>query len=83
MGPTWTSFEVSWRLKKRKKKGRLVGDGLPRLLTATEFVSRVVQFEVDRVAKEDGLTKRRSMRDERAVALAEWKRLDEERKDMQ
>jgi hypothetical protein len=61
----------------------LVGDGLPRLLTATEFVSRVVQFEVDRVAKEDGLTKRRSMRDERAVALAEWKRLDEERKDMQ
>ncbi|KAJ6593782.1 hypothetical protein B0H19DRAFT_903230, partial [Mycena capillaripes] len=27
-----------------KKKGRLVGDGLPRLLTSKEFVRRVTEF---------------------------------------
>jgi hypothetical protein len=75
-------LEAQEEKKKKKKKGRLVGDGLPRLLTAAAFVNRVVQFEADKVQKAADLVQRRSVREERAMALVEWKRLDDERKDM-
>lgn len=35
--------------KKKKTKGRLVGDGLPRLLLSSAFVKRVVEFHDDTV----------------------------------
>jgi hypothetical protein len=68
--------------KKKKKKGHLVGDGLPCLLTAAAFVDRVVQFEADKARKEADLVHRKSVREVRTIALVEWKRLDDERKDM-
>ncbi|KAJ6549852.1 hypothetical protein B0H19DRAFT_850593, partial [Mycena capillaripes] len=67
--------------KNRKKKGRLVGDGLPRLLTAREFVRRVEEFEKNATEKAAGLEKRKASRLEKADALKEWKVLDDERKE--
>ncbi|KAI6041987.1 hypothetical protein EDC04DRAFT_2892503 [Pisolithus marmoratus] len=43
--------------EQKKRRGKLVGDGLPRLLTGDEFYSRVVEFE----------------REERAEEMAVWK----------
>ncbi|KAJ7890342.1 hypothetical protein B0H13DRAFT_1602433 [Mycena leptocephala] len=67
--------------KNRKKKGRLVGDGLPRLLTAREFVRRVEEFEKNATEKAAALEQRKVTRLEKADALKDWKALDEERKE--
>ncbi|KAJ7231775.1 hypothetical protein C8J57DRAFT_1146804, partial [Mycena rebaudengoi] len=66
--------------KKAKKKGRLVGDGMPRLLTSTEFARRVVAFNEEAQAKQAELVKRKATRAERHDAMAEWKALEQERK---
>ncbi|KAF7326341.1 HTH CENPB-type domain-containing protein [Mycena sanguinolenta] len=63
------------------KKGRLVGDGLPRLLTARDFVNRVAEFERDAAAKAEELQKRKANREERGEALKRWKELDDQRKE--
>ncbi|KAJ7819241.1 hypothetical protein B0H13DRAFT_1661490 [Mycena leptocephala] len=63
------------------KKGRLVGDGLPRLLTARDFVRRVAEFEQDTAEKAEALNKRKATREERSGALKEWKVLDDQRKE--
>ncbi|KAF8143177.1 hypothetical protein K438DRAFT_1477735, partial [Mycena galopus ATCC 62051] len=60
--------------KIEKKKGRLVGDGLPRLLTSREF------FEQNARDKEEGLKQRKASREEKTAALKEWKVLDDTRK---
>lgn len=62
------------------KKGRLVGDGLPRLLTARDFVRRVTEFEHDTAEKAEALMKRKVTREEKNEAMKEWKVLDDERK---
>jgi hypothetical protein len=67
--------------KNKKKKGRLVGDGLPRLLTAREFVRRVAEFEKTATEKATALEQRKATRAEKAEAMKEWKMLDEERKE--
>ncbi|KAJ7438774.1 hypothetical protein B0H11DRAFT_1689936, partial [Mycena galericulata] len=67
--------------KKAKKSGRLVGDGLPRLLTSTEFVRRVVAFHEAAEAKEAELLQRKATRTERSEAMNEWKELERVRKD--
>ncbi|KAF7368486.1 HTH CENPB-type domain-containing protein [Mycena venus] len=67
--------------KNKKKKGRLVGDGLPRLLTAREFVRRIEEFEKNATEKAAALEQRKATRLEKADALKGWKVLDEERKE--
>ncbi|KAJ7125767.1 hypothetical protein C8R43DRAFT_898129 [Mycena crocata] len=67
--------------KKAKKKGRLVGDGMPRLLTSTDFVRRVVAFHDAAAEKEAELSKRKATRAERSEAMAEWKELERVRKE--
>ncbi|KAJ7127468.1 hypothetical protein C8R43DRAFT_832917, partial [Mycena crocata] len=67
--------------KNRKKKGRLVGDGLPRLLTARAFVRRVEEFEKTATEKAAALEQRKATRVEKADAMKEWKVLDDERKE--
>ncbi|KAF8174027.1 hypothetical protein K438DRAFT_1610299, partial [Mycena galopus ATCC 62051] len=67
--------------KKAKKNGRLLGDGMPRLLTSNEFVRRVEAFHKAAEKKEAELTKRRATKIERSEALAEWKKLEDIRKE--
>lgn len=68
--------------KKRKGKegGKLVGDGLPRLLSGDDFYERVVEFEhvQKKVAAEKQM--RKDTREKRAEALATWKCLENKRK---
>ncbi|KAJ7904145.1 hypothetical protein B0H13DRAFT_1507474, partial [Mycena leptocephala] len=66
--------------KSGKKKGRLVGDGLPRLLTSREFVRRVTEFEKSAREKEEGLKQRKADREEKSAAMKEWKELNDARK---
>ncbi|KAJ7910323.1 hypothetical protein B0H13DRAFT_1615782 [Mycena leptocephala] len=66
---------------KKKKKGRLVGDGLPRLLMAREFVRRVAEFEEKATEKATALEQRKATRAEKSEALKQWKILDDERKE--
>ncbi|KAJ7759015.1 hypothetical protein DFH07DRAFT_1024091 [Mycena maculata] len=66
--------------RKKKTKGRLVGDGLPRLLTSAAFVERVIAFHNTAAKKAVELENRKVARVERAAAMAEWKELDTTRK---
>ncbi|KAJ7861104.1 hypothetical protein B0H14DRAFT_3619951 [Mycena olivaceomarginata] len=63
------------------KKGRLVGDGLPRLLTWREFVQRVTEFEQAAREKAESLQKRKATREEKSEAMKRWKVLDDQRKE--
>jgi hypothetical protein len=56
-----------------KKKGKLVGDGLPRLLTGDEFHNRVVEHEKATVEEDMVREERRKLRDERTEVLGPWK----------
>ncbi|KAF8208123.1 hypothetical protein K438DRAFT_1500145, partial [Mycena galopus ATCC 62051] len=51
------------------KKGRLVGNGLPRLLTARDFVNRVAEFEQDATKKAEELQQRKATRQEKMKVL--------------
>ncbi|KAJ7468837.1 hypothetical protein B0H11DRAFT_1732033 [Mycena galericulata] len=62
--------------KKKKRKGRLVGDGMPRLLTSTEFVRRVEAFHKESEVKEAELAKRKATWAERNDGLVKWKALE-------
>jgi hypothetical protein len=66
--------------KKSKKKGRLVGDGMPRLLTSKDFVRRVVAFQKAAEEKEAEMKKRRATKAERSTAMSQWKELEKARK---
>ena len=78
----WISEQLAAQdeAKKARKGGRLVGDGLPRLLTGDEFYQRVVDHEraavQDKVANEN----RRKQKEQRSALLAEWKEVEEARK---
>ncbi|KAF8207773.1 hypothetical protein K438DRAFT_1464265, partial [Mycena galopus ATCC 62051] len=63
------------------KKERLVGDGLPRLLTSRDFVQRVAEFGQAATDKAEALQKRKATRDEKSEAMKKWKVLDDERKE--
>jgi hypothetical protein len=69
--------------KKRRgnKKGRLVGDGLPRLLTSRDFVRQVAEFEQAATEKAEALERRKVTREEKSDALKRWKLLDDQRKE--
>ncbi|KAF7319606.1 hypothetical protein HMN09_00301000 [Mycena chlorophos] len=66
--------------RKRKASGRLVGDGLPRLLTSKEFVDRVTAFKEAAEKKKAELASRKASATERKTLMSEWKKLDDERK---
>ncbi|KAJ7593197.1 hypothetical protein C8J56DRAFT_780498 [Mycena floridula] len=66
--------------KKKRSKQRLVGDGLPRLLTAENFVQRVIQFQKAAEKKAEELELRKETREEKKKAMDEWKKLDDARK---
>ncbi|KAJ7362779.1 hypothetical protein DFH08DRAFT_1025194 [Mycena albidolilacea] len=75
----WGQLAAQEKKKTDKKKGRLVGDGLPWLLTSREFVRRVTEFEKNAREKE-GLKQRKADREEKSTAMKEWKELDDARK---
>ncbi|KAJ7438902.1 hypothetical protein B0H11DRAFT_1752326 [Mycena galericulata] len=66
--------------RKKKAKGRLVGDGLPRLLTSADFVERVIAFHDAAKQKAADLETRKATRNERSSAMEEWKALEADRK---
>ncbi|KAI6019098.1 hypothetical protein EDC04DRAFT_2576127 [Pisolithus marmoratus] len=67
--------------EQKKRRGKLVGDGLPRLLTGNEFYSRVVEFERSAADEELERRSRQKRREERAEEMAVWKAAEVERRE--
>jgi hypothetical protein len=65
----------------RKKGTRLVGDGLPRMLTGDVFVAQVITHENAMEAEAREKEMRAKRRAERSEELAHWKREEIERKE--
>lgn len=67
--------------QKKKRKGQLNGDGLPKLLTGDEFYMRVVEhekaLEQDKVDREN----RQKQWEEQSQLMASWKEADEAQKE--
>ena len=67
--------------QKKKRKGQLNGDGLPKLLTGNEFYMRVVEhekaLEQDKVDREN----RQKQWEEQSQLMASWKEADEAQKE--
>ena len=78
----WISEQLAAQdeAKKARKEGRLVGDGLPRLLTGDEFYQRVVDHERAAVQDKVANKNRRKQKEQRSALLAEWKEVEEARK---
>lgn len=68
------------KASKKKGSGKLLGDGLPRCLTADEFFSKVQEFTEKQVQDELAKARRMEERDQHASAIAVWKQLTKERK---
>ncbi|THU82179.1 hypothetical protein K435DRAFT_591595, partial [Dendrothele bispora CBS 962.96] len=66
--------------KKRVSKARLMGDGMPKLLTSKEFISRVDAFTREAEEKEQALQKRQANKGEIAEAKRKWQELIEGQK---
>ncbi|KAF8234779.1 hypothetical protein L208DRAFT_1376749 [Tricholoma matsutake] len=66
--------------KKRKQKGHLVGNGLPRLLTSQKFVACIVEFHNNVMATAEAVKKRKASWEERTGAMNEWKLLEKKHK---
>ncbi|KAG0691734.1 hypothetical protein DFH29DRAFT_769336, partial [Suillus ampliporus] len=64
----------------KKRGGKLMGDGLPQLLSSDEFYERVVEAETEQRRAADEKRTRQQEQENRAEALAAWKKLEEERK---
>ena len=60
--------------------GKLVGDGLPRLLSGDEFYERVVDFTDRQKRTEREKAERKEARVGRVEVMKEWHTADEERK---
>ncbi|KIM81675.1 hypothetical protein PILCRDRAFT_8369 [Piloderma croceum F 1598] len=66
--------------KETKGKGKLVGNGLPCLLSGDVFYERVVDAEVGQRREEREKVVRKGLREQRAEVLAEWKKQQDTRK---
>ncbi|KLO14686.1 hypothetical protein SCHPADRAFT_813887, partial [Schizopora paradoxa] len=64
----------------KKGSGKLVGDGLPRLLTADDFVERVRAFVDRQLAEAAEKERMRTKKDAYAIALQQWNEGEELRK---
>ncbi|KAJ8592234.1 hypothetical protein M405DRAFT_695312, partial [Rhizopogon salebrosus TDB-379] len=60
--------------------GKVLGDGLPRLLSGDEFYERVVEFEEGQTRAATEKRTRAEERKRHAEALADWKKLEGARK---
>lgn len=67
--------------KNPKAKGRLLGDGLPRLLTGDEFTQKTQEHEEYQLAKQAEKERRKAARNNYAEQVNERKRLCAERKE--
>ncbi|KAG1888871.1 uncharacterized protein F5891DRAFT_966099 [Suillus fuscotomentosus] len=69
--------------KKRggKDSGKILGDSLPRLLSGDEFYERVVEFEEAQKRAATEKCTRVEEHKRRAETLAEWKKLEDARKE--
>ena len=71
-------------MQEKKQKGkpnnRLLGDGMPCLVTGDDFYERGVEFEEQQRAREAESLQRKLAREERAKAMGEWKKLEAERR---
>ena len=63
-----------------KGMGKLVGDGLPRLLSGDEFYEQVVEFADWQKRTEREKVERKQTRDGRVEVMKEWHKADEEQK---
>ena len=59
--------------KKSRKKGQLVGDGLPWLLTGDEFYKRVVDHETAAAQEKVANKNHHKQKEQQSAVLAEWK----------
>ena len=66
---------------KQKGSGKLLGDGLPRCLTGDEFFTRVQEFVQKQIQEEVRKARKRKEKEDCNTVLAEWKRLEGERKE--
>ncbi|CAK5275006.1 unnamed protein product [Mycena citricolor] len=66
--------------KKNKQKGRLIGDGLPRLLTSTEYTQYCAETVAVNEEKAQQTESRKATKKTRGEVLAQWKNLEEGRK---
>ncbi|KAE9403813.1 hypothetical protein BT96DRAFT_917207, partial [Gymnopus androsaceus JB14] len=66
--------------KDRKGKGRrLMGDGLPVLLSGNDFYERVVEFDRENTKKEKRKEAQKANKEGRKAELEEWKNKVQER----
>ncbi|KAG2151330.1 hypothetical protein DEU56DRAFT_728103 [Suillus clintonianus] len=63
-----------------KKRGKLMGNGLPCYLSGDAFYTRVVDHEKAAADEEAAKQARKEGREQRAAALEEWKKAEEARK---
>lgn len=61
--------------------GKLVGDGMPKVLTSADFVARVQEHTAAQAAQEAEKERRQGERDTYGVALAEWRKAETARKE--
>lgn len=66
--------------REKKGSGKLLGDGLPRLLTGDDFIAKVQDFAQRQLDEEDARLQKRQEREQYAALLAEWKLRDDVRK---
>ncbi|KAF9220160.1 hypothetical protein BS17DRAFT_787995 [Gyrodon lividus] len=74
----WLSGQLAAQEEKQKKrkKGQLNGDGLPRLLTGDAFYGLVVEHEETSAIEKVTHKARKKLRDERAGLMEAWKEAD-------
>lgn len=65
--------------QRKRKKGQLNGDGLPRLLTGDDFYNRVAEHERTSAIEEAARQARKRQRNERAGLMDPWKQAEKER----
>jgi hypothetical protein len=73
--------QLACKEKKSGGKGRLMGDGLPCLLSGDEFYEKVVEHEAAQRCKERKLEARKKQCEEMAEAITEWKKAETKRKE--
>ena len=66
---------------KKKKGGGVLGDGHARLLTGDDFIEKVAEKDKQVALKQAVKERRKVVMMEYKVALAEWKKSDDERKE--
>lgn len=74
------AYSEEKRAKKQKGKGRLMGDGLPCLLSGDAFYEKVVDFETLQREEERRKEAKRQEKEDMAESLAAWKKDETARK---